>query len=344
MRRGLSPFRTNRGGKDAVAIALRHRHVDVAEAVVAIATCPPGPDASLALDIQAAVVWGSAPLTRALLAIGAPHDPQIDANTPLLGLAVDRGHTAIVDELLRHGGSDFRFDTLGEALILAAQGGRAAIVRALLLAGAAIAWCGTGGRTPLMQAALGGHVEVVRALFARGAADELRDDEGWLAVHLAAHQHHTGVLEAIAAARGSLDAPGRADMRPLSIAVCSAHPGVWAQTSLAWDEQGVRAEAVTVATELDRAVLATVRLLLGRGVAVDARDANGHTALHHAVIHVQPGLIAELLAHGARADAPDSAGETPLEIARAAAALPDVSPLVALRIAAVVQLLEAAAA
>src|SRR4051794_9111541 len=31
----------------------------------------------------------------------------------LLGLAAESGHLAIVDELLRHGGSDFRRDTLG---------------------------------------------------------------------------------------------------------------------------------------------------------------------------------------------------------------------------------------
>lgn len=343
VRRGLSPFRTNHGGKDAVYVALHHGHVDVAEAVVAVAPVAPGPDAALALDLQYAALRGSAALVRALLAMGAPHDPQIGTNTPLLGLAAANGHAAVVDELIRHGGSDFRRDTLGEALILAAAGGHATIARGLLSIGAATAWRGTGGRTALMQAASAGHVEVVRALLAAGVGDDQRDDEGWLAVHLAAHGHHTRILEALGAAGCALDPAGRADTRPLSVAVLSAGPSLRQESSFAIDEQGIRAHAVTVMTDLDPDALAAVRFLLRSGVAVDAPDANGRTALHHAAIGAHPALIAELLAHGARADTVDATGHTPLAIGRARAGRSGLPPLVALRIAAAARLLEAAA-
>ncbi len=61
-----------------------------------------------------------------------------------------------------------------------------------------------------------------------------------------------------------------------------------------------------------------MRRLLTQGVQIDARDARTQsrmTALHSAVLSGEPHSVGLLLRHGARADAPDASGLTPVDYA-----------------------------
>ena len=63
--------------------------------------------------------------------------------------------------------------------------------------------------------------------------------------------------------------------------------------------------------------LATLQRLLGANTDIDARDAQGRTALMHAVLHGQERAVELLLAAGASPLAADSEGTTPLQAAEA---------------------------
>ncbi len=59
-----------------------------------------------------------------------------------------------------------------------------------------------------------------------------------------------------------------------------------------------------------------VELLLAGGADVEGASADGKTALMMAAMFSQAEVAASLLAHGARRDAQDAAGLTPLAAAR----------------------------
>ncbi|WP_048281585.1 ankyrin repeat domain-containing protein, partial [Pseudomonas aeruginosa] len=61
---------------------------------------------------------------------------------------------------------------------------------------------------------------------------------------------------------------------------------------------------------------AMVELLLAGGADVEGASADGKTALMMAAMFNQAEVAASLLAHGARRDAQDAAGLTPLAAAR----------------------------
>ena len=56
-----------------------------------------------------------------------------------------------------------------------------------------------------------------------------------------------------------------------------------------------------------------VRVLLAAGARVDAADNNGHTPLHYAAEHGHADVVRALLEAGARADTASSDGNTPLQ-------------------------------
>jgi ankyrin repeat protein len=63
--------------------------------------------------------------------------------------------------------------------------------------------------------------------------------------------------------------------------------------------------------------VATIELLLARGLDVNAANNNGDTALHAAVSgRASPGIVRVLVARGARVDAQNKRGQTPLTLAK----------------------------
>ena len=129
-------------------------------------------------------------------------------------------------------------------LHVAAMAGQVQSVRLLLDAGAAVDAPGPG--TPLLLAAGSGHLEVVKLLVERGADVNAADDHGGTAVAAAAQGGHQEIVRYLSG-RGA---------------------------ALASEADG---NALIVAAQAGK--IDTVRMLLDKGMDVDARNKQGRTAL-----------------------------------------------------------------
>ena len=74
--------------------------------------------------------------------------------------------------------------------------------------------------------------------------------------------------------------------------------------------------------QIDAAGLAVLRELLPVGADIDARDADGRSALWHAVVRGELGVVVHLAGLGASPSLADSDGRSPLFAAARAAAGP----------------------
>ena len=319
MKRGLSPLSPSGKAHDAVWIALFHKQLATADVLLEGVVLPLPAGADLAVDLQQAVYRGALAAVKRLFALGAPADPDLGPeNTPLLALAISEGHLDVARYMLDQG-ARFRSETLAEALVFAAQDGHTTLIESLIRAGADLTWTTKDqGRTALAQAAIRGHVEAVQACISAGATVDRPDAQGWTPLHLAAAVHHAGVVHALAAMGANVEAQGPSGERALGLCILQAGPGVSMQSSISFNEKGLNAASVVVLKDLDPKVMDTFRALLAARVDVNAANATGRTALHHAAAVLQPALADALLAAGARGDSTDAKGQTPLNVARAA--------------------------
>jgi len=90
-------------------------------------------------------------------------------------------------------------------LIVAAYEGHAAVVAALLAAGAAVDQATEGGATPLFKAAHRGHAAMVAALLAAGAAVDQAMGDGCTPLIVAAQQGHATLVAALLAAGAAVN-------------------------------------------------------------------------------------------------------------------------------------------
>ncbi|WP_142850183.1 ankyrin repeat domain-containing protein [Telmatospirillum sp. J64-1] len=148
---------------------------------------------------QAAVVQAVRPLQINMMdnpaALQAALDSGADANTsfangrPALVVAAERGRADLVRLLLDRGAQpDLPSNDRATALMYAAWNGDADSTRALLSAGANPNLVNLDGKTPLMGAALQGHDAIVRLLLDRGANPDIQAGNGWTALMYAVWQ------------------------------------------------------------------------------------------------------------------------------------------------------------
>ena len=101
----------------------------------------------------------------------------------------------------------------------AARNGHAAVVAALIAAGAEVNATDNVGFTPLHQAALSGHVFVVLTLIAEEADVNMDDDRfGFTSLHQAANKGHVSIVSALIAADADVNARTKQDRTPLWLA------------------------------------------------------------------------------------------------------------------------------
>ncbi|XP_014603772.1 PREDICTED: serine/threonine-protein phosphatase 6 regulatory ankyrin repeat subunit A [Polistes canadensis] len=233
--------------------------------------------------------------------------------------------------------------------------------------------------TPLQLAAEGGHAEVVKALVRAGASCADENRAGFTAVHLAAQHGHGQVLEVmrssqslrisskklgvtalhVAAYFGQADTvrelltnvPGtvksdpptggslvgelgtESGMTPLHLAAYSGNENV---VRLLLNSAGVQVEAATTENGFNPLHLAcfgghitVVGLLLSRSAELlHSADRYGKTGLHIAATHGHYQMVEVLLGQGAEINATDKNGWTPLHCAARAGYLEVVKLLV----------------
>lgn len=178
------------------------------------------------------------------------------------------------------------------------------------------------GMTPLLAATRDswhGRPEAVMTLLANGADPRAADTEGNTALHHAARSSDPGVAALLRDASAELDVANAEGVTPLGMA-CAV--GNWRLARFLL-ERGAKPEAAgtvpallpAAGTEEDDA--AGVQLLLKHKARVDARDAQGRSALHEAALAGHADIVAALLAAGADVHARDEHERTPwLDAAR----------------------------
>lgn len=137
-------------------------------------------------DVLKAVKTGDVASLTELLRRGVDADTtDLEGNT-LLMIATREGHEPVVDVLLAQRPKVNARNSAGDsALRFAAIGGKTAIVKKLVTAGARI---NTPDWTPLIYACFGGHVEIVRYLIQMKADVNAASDNGTTALMVAARQ------------------------------------------------------------------------------------------------------------------------------------------------------------
>ena len=234
--------------------------------------------------VPAGVRGATAALLTLVLCSAAAVLPAADAWTDAIGnrdvAAVERmaAHVADVNRATENGQT---------ALMLAAAGRNPPLLRRLLKRGAAVNATNNRGGTALMYSATYGDLEGAALLLEHGATVNARATNGWTALTLAAALGFEAIVNELLAHGAD---PNIADVygwTPLMRAADANRPS------------SVRA------------------LLASRRTAIDARDENGQTALHHAALQGYDDVVRLLLGHGANVRVTDEAGHTPDALARA---------------------------
>ncbi len=178
------------------------------------------------------------------------------------------------------------------------------------------------GMTPLLAATRDswhGRPDAVMTLLANGADPRAVDNDGNTALHHAARSSDPGVAALLRDAAAEIDALNDDGLSPLGVA-CAA--GNWRLAKFLL-ERGGRPEpaggqpALLAAAGTEEDDAAGVQLLLKQKAKVDARDAQGRSALHEAAYAGHVEIVEALLAAGADPAATDRLARTPvLEAAR----------------------------
>ncbi|XP_050477994.1 serine/threonine-protein phosphatase 6 regulatory ankyrin repeat subunit A isoform X1 [Bombus huntii] len=272
-----------------------------------------------------------------------------DGNT-CAHIAAMQGSVRVIEELMkfdRQGVISAR-NKLTEAtpLQLAAEGGHAEVVKALVRAGASCADENRAGFTAVHLAAQHGHGQVLEVMRSSQSLRISSKKLGVTALHVAAYfgQADTvrelltnvpGTVKSDPPTGGSLvgELGSESGMTPLHLAAYSGNENV---VRLLLNSAGVQVEAATTENGFNPLHLAcfgghitVVGLLLSRSAELlHSSDRYGKTGLHIAATHGHYQMVEVLLGQGAEINATDKNGWTPLHCAARAGYLDVVKLLV----------------
>lgn len=192
----------------------------------------------------------------------------------------------------------------GTALEFACHGGYIECVKMLVSAGANVdAVVDDRGRTPLMNAATTDKAQVARVLLDAGAEIDRIHYTGITAVQIAAFTGSLNILRVLISEGANLDHVDNRGFTPLRAALVGQHPEA-AMILLKQRIKANRAYGEKKSTALHLAVSAgyldVVEALIGKGVDIDACDADGDTPLQWAVEKGSLEIVNSLLRNGAQ--------------------------------------------
>jgi len=199
-------------------------------------------------------------------------------------------------------------DGAGALLRLAAGAGDAALVEALLDAGVNPLVADERANTPLHRAAAGGHVAICRALVAKGADKEEDNTQNQSAADAAQNAKQHAVVRLFEPTLSDREFTDEACTRTERLRAAATGD----LATLARTQDAGRITALMVASR--RKQLAAVAKLLATSNAstLNARSAEGCTALYLAVEEGAEPIVQQLLTQGADAALAASDGGTPL--------------------------------
>jgi hypothetical protein len=272
---------------------------------------PPGREASEEGLIRELETLARKPATRAELdAFVAAHPGIVTAEAGPYGPALmwalefERGDMAFA--LLEAGAA-----VPERSLELAARGGMDAIVLELLRRGAPPDAGDSRGYTALHLAAKYGHASTIRILIAAGAqATPRASNDGFTPLHLAVMERRLESVRALIEAKADLEAEDDGGRTPLHwgpFAYAPRHVHMYGDAELGI-EPGTRIE--------DPGPAVVIGMLLDAAARIDAVDGAGNTPLHAAAAIGSLRGAEALLARGAKVNARNTVGETPIEIAK----------------------------
>eukprot|EP00753_Platysulcus_tardus_P002112 PLAT11614.17.p1 GENE.PLAT11614.17~~PLAT11614.17.p1 ORF type:complete len:873 (-),score=344.32 PLAT11614.17:252-2870(-) len=228
--------------------------------------------------------------------------------------ALHQAQSAAVVEALLAAGADLEAKNApgSTPLMIASVNGRAEPVKALISAGAAVNAVDNEGMTALMEAARNGHKRVVRLLLVHGAEAGLKDKAGKSAEQRATESGHGDVADIIragaAAARAAIAAED-AVVRAIKAADLDGLPAFIASTGInalvTMDSETLPLIAQCARSDFTDGVLRLIK----DGADVNACDADGYTPLHYAK---SAAVVTALLAAGAGIETASAYGSTPL--------------------------------
>ncbi|XP_060528049.1 serine/threonine-protein phosphatase 6 regulatory ankyrin repeat subunit A isoform X3 [Cylas formicarius] len=272
-----------------------------------------------------------------------------DGNT-CAHIAAAQGSVTVIEELMK-------FDKQGvisarnkitdaTPLQMAAEGGHAEVVKALVRAGASVVEENKGGFTAVHLAAQHGHLQVLEVLRSSNNLRVISKKLGVTPLHVAAYfgqadtvrellTHVPGTVKSEQPNGASLvPALGNeSGMTPLHLASFSGNENV---VRLLLNSAGVQVDAATHENGYNPIHLAcygghvtVVGLLLSRSAELlESKDKHGKTGLHIAATHGHYQMVEVLLGQGAEINAPDKNGWTPLHCASRAGCFEVVKLLV----------------
>jgi ankyrin repeat protein len=293
---------------------------------------------------------GNLGTVRVLLSGGAnPNAREANGGQNALMWATAQRHPAVTDELVRRGADvHARSKTGFTALMFAAQQGDADSARILLGAGAKVNDVAPKtGLTPLLVASAMGRAKAAALLLDQGADPDAVAASGFTALHYAARRKGAVAIVSALLAHG-----GKPDVRlnqqkptitPNGVVLQGATPLALAAEinnleavealvdggadPLIPTEQGTTPLmlAAGAGTDVSRSrspeeramAIQTVKFLVERGSDVNVAGQFGWTALHSAAYQGLNDVIEFLAGKGAKLDAKDHFGQTPLSISHA---------------------------
>ena len=273
----------------ALHLAALNGHTEIVSVLLMAGMRPDEAAEDGCLPLELAARFGHASTVERLLESATPIVDQLGALAPTGGRtallsAVNHGHLAVVDVLLKRGASvDLATQDGSSALAIAAFHGQAAVVSRLLEGGASIDLANRYKTTPLWIAAHEGHLAVVSRLLEGGASVDLAVQR-MTPLWVASRDGHAAVVSRLLEGGASVDLADDNGATPLRVAAFMGH------------------------------VAAVSRLLEG-GASVDLADRDGRTPLWMAVCMGHVAVVARLLEGGASVDLGDGSGASPLHMA-----------------------------